>query len=250
MQLRPTPPVPALRLIFLVTLLALAVLLAGGAARAAVDLLLLRRRRRRDEKLPPEGRLHQGGAAGGGHHNNSSNGDHGGEEGKPAARAESAVGISADASSSEQTATACPPTPLPALPHLQPQDSVYALQPGGPLPPPRPDLAVSRGLSRRVRDYGERKPRAVRAAALATLTATFAIACGSQISAPGFVDASLVQVLLPLQCGVSFVWVGAIKELILTQTPPPPPPPLFGMPFRSWSTCSLYAGSRCFRRCC
>lgn len=58
-------------------------------------------------------------------------------------------------------------------------------------PPPRPELALRRGLSRRVRDASGTRPRLVRYGALALVTVSFSSAYCCQIVAPGYVDPSI-----------------------------------------------------------
>lgn len=72
-------------------------------------------------------------------------------------------------------------------------DSVTVRQPGDALPPPRPDIALRRGLSSRVRGLQQGRPRLVRLAALAAITLTFATAYLCQVIAPGFVDPAMSE---------------------------------------------------------
>lgn len=72
-------------------------------------------------------------------------------------------------------------------------DSVTARQPGDALPPPRPDIALQRGLSSRVRSLQQGRPRLARLAALSAITLTFATAYLCQVIAPGFVDPAMSE---------------------------------------------------------
>lgn len=66
--------------------------------------------------------------------------------------------------------------------------SSFAVRPGD-APPPRPELALARGLSRRVRGLSAGRPRLVRWAALAVITVSFSTAYLCQVTAPGALPA-------------------------------------------------------------
>ena len=102
-----------------------------------------------------------------------------------------------------------------------------------PDPPPRPELALARGLSRRVRDLSTGRPRLVRLAALTVITSSFSAAYCCQIAAPGFVDPSLGE----QRAGLEW-WVACIIAVLHIHAPcaapspsshltPPPSYPLF-----------------------
>ena len=113
-----------------------------------------------------------------------------------------------EAASGCPASSAAPVAPAPAPQHasrsfaLAQQQAASFVRPGSQAaevaaddPPPRPELALARGLSRRVRDLSRGRPRLVRLAALAVITSSFSAAFCCQIAAPGFVDPSLVQLV-------------------------------------------------------
>lgn len=116
------------------------------------------------------------------------------EDSHLAAQADEASGQQADAGAAVGTAAApgLRPSPVqqPSAPTWHRQDSTFVRRPGQPLPP-RPELALQRGLSRRVRDLGEGRPQLVYWGALAVTTVSTAAAGTFQIIAPGFVDPAL-----------------------------------------------------------
>ncbi|KAI7839517.1 hypothetical protein COHA_006784 [Chlorella ohadii] len=101
-----------------------------------------------------------------------------------------------------RASTAPPPRPAGRSFALAQQQAASFVRPGSQAgddalaePPPRPELALARGLSRRVRDLSTGRPRLVRLAALTVITSSFSAAYCCQIAAPGFVDPSLVQLV-------------------------------------------------------
>ena len=62
---------------------------------------------------------------------------------------------------------------------------------GAPGPLCSPAQTLAQGLSRRVRDVAQGRPRLVRAGALAFITVSFSTAAISQVIAPGFIDPAL-----------------------------------------------------------
>lgn len=98
-------------------------------------------------------------------------------------------------------AAAAPGQPVPSYYLAQQQAASFVRSgssvgylPGDPLPP-RPELALMRGLSRRVRSLSAGRPRLVRLGFLSLITVSFASACLCQIVAPGFIDPSIVQLI-------------------------------------------------------
>ncbi|KAL4420784.1 hypothetical protein ABPG75_010440 [Micractinium tetrahymenae] len=185
LQTPPTPPLPALRSALMVSLLALAsVAVVDASSRAAGWLLRWQRQRRR----------RQGPALGG-------------QGGTPPQQQQQH-----SQQQYPQQLQGPPQQPRPAT--LEPTasapfgrwDSVTVRQPGEALPPPRPELALQRGLSSRVRDLQHGQPRLVRLAALSVITLTFATAYLCQVIAPGFVDPAMIQlVMIWTVIGVAFV---------------------------------------------
>lgn len=97
-----------------------------------------------------------------------------------------------------RASTAPPPRPAGRSFAMAQQQAASFVRPGSQAgddalaePPPRPELALARGLSRRVRDLSTGRPRLVRLAALTVITSSFSAAYCCQIAAPGFVDPSL-----------------------------------------------------------
>lgn len=128
-------------------------------------------------------------------------------DGMPAAHAGSSSDEEAAAPAGQQAAAGAAPSTTGGAAALHPARRSLALAqqqaasflrqgslrdplPGGE-PPPRPELALARGLSRRVRDLEHGRPRLVRLAALSVITSSFSAAYCCQIVAPGFVDPSL-----------------------------------------------------------
>ncbi|KAL4857549.1 hypothetical protein ACK3TF_002404 [Chlorella vulgaris] len=179
LQVKPSPPLPALRLSLLVSLLALASVLV---LHASLLLLQVARDRWRLRHLRPgnaETGLANPGAA------------------PPSPKRcptdvdGSTTGLASPKSGSDATSLTLSPA---GQPHLQRSDSTFLRQSGQP-PPLRPDVQLKRGLSRRVRDLGTRSPRLVYHGALCITTVTFSVAFLCQVVAPGFVDAALVQLV-------------------------------------------------------
>ena len=202
LQVRPTPPLPALRLALLVTLFALATVPLVDAMGRAAGWLQQRRQRARQGGVPGCNEDEQQPAA----DPSSQTDEEAPASSKPGEAAEpvECCNIAADSSSSARH----PAQPLPILadgatstaadapqqPQAQPSfgraDSFLERRPGAPLQP-RPEMVLARGLSRRVRKVAEGRPRLVRAGALALITVSFSTASISQVIAPGFIDPAL-----------------------------------------------------------
>jgi hypothetical protein len=175
MQVKPSPPLPALRLSLLVSLLALAsVLILHGS------LLLLQAawgwwRLRHPRASGTEGEVDKHEAA----------------PPSPKRCPTDVDGSTTRFASLKSGSDATSLSPIPAgQPRLQRSDSTFLRQSGQP-PPLRPEVQLKRGLSRRVRDLGTRSPRLVYHGALCITTVTFSVAFLCQVVAPGFVDAAL-----------------------------------------------------------
>ncbi|EFN51960.1 hypothetical protein CHLNCDRAFT_139635 [Chlorella variabilis] len=209
LQVKPSPSLPALRLALLVSLLALvSVAIVDAAARVTGAVLRAGRLRRSDREQQRRRRQGSGKPAlpkccpisADGSTSCPQEIDSGrvAEDGHLAAQADEASGQQADAGAAVGTAAApgLRPSPVqqPSAPTWHRQDSTFVRRPGQPLPP-RPELALQRGLSRRVRDLGEGRPQLVYWGALAVTTVSFAAAYTCQIIAPGFVDPALVQLV-------------------------------------------------------
>ena len=205
LQVKPSPSLPALRLALLVSLLALvSVAIVDAAARVTGAVLRAGRLRRSDREQQRRRRQGSGKPAlpkccpisADGSTSCPQEIDSGrvAEDGHLAAQADEASGQQADAGAAVGTAAApgLRPSPVqqPSAPTWHRQDSTFVRRPGQPLPP-RPELALQRGLSRRVRDLGEGRPQLVYWGALAVTTVSFAAAYTCQIIAPGFVDPAL-----------------------------------------------------------
>ncbi|EFN50625.1 expressed protein [Chlorella variabilis] len=182
LQVKPSPPLPALRLALLVSLLALvsaaivdaaarvtgAVPRAGRLRRSDREQQFLRRQGSGKPAPPKCCRISAEGST-----SCPQQADSGqvAEDSHLAAQADEASGQQADAGAAVGTAAAPGPSPFqqPSAPTWHRQDSTFVRRPGQPLPP-RPELALQRGLSRRVRDLGEGRPQLVYWGALAVTT--------------------------------------------------------------------------------
>lgn len=198
LQTRLAPPFPALRLALLLNLIALAALLALEAAAAAARWLRVR--------LAPWARRRRGTSSGGergaageqgttpveGKSGSCSGGGAGAVTGAAAGPLQLGEVNGADAACEEQQqqGRSAPGDPLAR------GDTLYGRRDGAPQRPGVPDVYLQRGLSRRVRSLQDRRPRAVRLGALALLSATYALGSTSQIAAAGYIDASLLQLVM------------------------------------------------------
>lgn len=195
LQVEPTPPLPALRLALLISCLALAtVCLIAGTQAAAVWALA---RRRPNRVVPPGADNCSAACSSAASAADGCPPSGGGEEagGQPALAGAAATihPAAAAAAAVEKLPTPAGGTlvrpPSYALARQQQASFVragssFTMQPGDPLPP-RPELALARGLSRRVRGMSAGRPRLVRGAALALITVSFSAAYLCQVAAPG-----------------------------------------------------------------
>lgn len=195
-QIKPTPPLPALRLALLVTSLGLASMLLLDASLRCVK-LVHRTQQLRRQRLPQTqqfGRspaVTKSGCATPLASKSPKRVDGSSCRPPPAVSGDAEAGVAGcEASSSPQQQH---PRPC-----LQPSDSTLDPRPGEAMPL-RPEVPLARGLSRRVREAGRSRPRLVYYSALSATTLTFSIAFLCQVVAPGFVDAALGEALL--RCG-------------------------------------------------
>lgn len=166
LQIRPSPPLPALRLALIVNLIALASLLGFTAAARTADWLLRRwqqRRRPQDEQQAPA----------------------------PAAAQPHAK---QPASEEQQGSGAAPAAALPATRSdlLSRQETLYGRRFGAPQRQV-PEIYLRRGLSGRLHGWQAERPGLARAGALALLSGSFAVGCTCQVVAAGWVDASISE---------------------------------------------------------
>ncbi|KAI7835570.1 hypothetical protein COHA_010531 [Chlorella ohadii] len=104
------------------------------------------------------------------------------------------------------------------------------------LPPPtrlkstvRPTLPLERGMSARFERLEQRQPRLYRSLALAALTTAFACGFVGQISAPGLVDPSIVQLVSLFQV----VFIALVQAALLRHK----------LPWALWPAAALMIGS-------
>ena len=211
-QVEPTPPLPALRLALLVSLLALASLML---LHGSIVLVRLVRQRWRQHNSP----LGWGGATPSPDKPageptklcpigiDSSSSIHLTPGHSSRAAGDAAAGVAVPFPNPSQAATeaaaASIPAHRPSSPFLQRGDSTFVRQPGQP-PPLRPEMPVRHGLTRRVLNMGAKHPWLVYHGALAITTVTFSIALLSQLVAPGYVDAALGE--LQPSLSLRFLW--------------------------------------------
>lgn len=200
LQVKASPPVPALRLVVVTNLIAEATLLAFHVT----PLLVLKHVRRWRQWRQPQAALpslHKqqetalcaasGGPADG---CSCSGSEQGSAEASPKAGQTASTDVAACCHSVVRMAEEKGGEKgQPASPqrHPQPQPASSSV---------RPPLPLLRGLSRRVDDWQRERPRLHRRLALAAITLSFMGCCSLQILAPGFVDVSIggASVWLPL----------------------------------------------------
>ena len=197
LQINSAPPVPALRLVVIVNLLAEAALLLFHVAPLLAVAAVRRRRRLQRDRLQPELPTTQPGmdtkaAAQQQPHTeeectsrSSSSSDHG------------SSGLPSTAQPQDEQAAADTADTPPAAAALEAGSAARRLAPAKSTL--RPPVVLARGISRRFESWQQRRPVLHRRLAVAAITVTFMGCCSLQILAPGFVDVSIGE--LTRRCG-------------------------------------------------
>jgi hypothetical protein len=195
-QIKPTPPLPALRLALLVTSLGLASMLLLDASLRCVK-LVHRTQQLKRQHMPQTQQPGRSAAAAKSECATPSASPSPREAEGSSCGLTPAVSGDEAAAARDREASSSPRQQHPP-PCLQPSDSTLEPRPGEAMPL-RPEVPLARGLSRRVREAGRSRPRLVYYSALSATTLTFSVAFLCQVVAPGFVDAALGEALL--RCG-------------------------------------------------
>ncbi|PRW61466.1 hypothetical protein C2E21_0666 [Chlorella sorokiniana] len=203
LQTKASPPIPALRLLLVVSLLAFGTLLALDALSLAAALAChawrrccrpqQQQQRQRQRQRQRQHRQHataedsldvEAGSGG------SAAGSKAGSDGKMEAPPEGPLVAGEGSTPAAQDSTSASSKPAA-------QDSMNAGSGAAAHEEAvqRPDIPLRRGLSRRLVGFEAQHPRAYRVAAAGSIAVSMALAGGCQAVAPGFVDAAIVQLV-------------------------------------------------------
>ncbi|KAL4438959.1 hypothetical protein ABPG77_006896 [Micractinium sp. CCAP 211/92] len=177
LQTKADPPIPALRLLFLVSLLALAFLAVLDALSWAVAAMQRWRRQQRTAVATP----------GKGQREQADDIETGSVVGLPEASPQKEGGASTGGSAAKLDKAACSEGATAA------DDAAAAA--AVERRAARPEVPLERGLSRKLRGLEQRHPTAHRWLACLSIAVSMALAGGAQVVAPGMVDAAIVQLV-------------------------------------------------------